>query len=210
MSPPFAQSSLVPPIVQLELIEPVRSRTIITCAGFGVPPRIAAVALALTLNEWMPSNAGKEGLRRSHLEHDDRVAGVPGTQPPNEMRHFVVTVVVTFLMLARVFWPPTSEAYCFATAVALAAFRKPLRAGERSCVGGGLEGAVRVIGVADVDDERRETEQDGERQHDENNDLTALVLRSVGLPSCLLVRNHDPEPPQSRRVRTTPIVFQLP
>ena len=88
--------------------------------------------------------------------------------------------------------------------------RKLLRTGECSGVGRILERAMRVIRVTDVDDQCCEAKQHDHHQHHENDDLTALVLRSVGLPSCQLVRNHCPEPPQSRRVRTTPLVFQLP
>ena len=154
--------------------------------------------------------SGKEGLRRRHLEHDDGVAGRAGDATAQRddalRRHGRRDVVdVGLVVLAAVL-----GAVLLRDGHGIGGVRKLLRAGECSGVGGGLERAVRVIGVADVDDQRCETEQHDHHQHHENDDLTALVLRFVGLPSCLLVRNHCPEPPQSRRVRTTPIVFQLP
>ena len=206
--PPFAQSSLVPPIVQAVPIEPVRSRTIITCAGFGVPPRMDAVAWALIVNDGRPSRPAKNVFVGAMLQHDDGVA--VGAQPPNETTHFVVTVVVTLLMLPLLFLLPGRRAVLARDELGMSCVRKLLSAGECSGVGRGLERAVRVIRVADVDDQCCEAKQHDHHQHHENDDLTALVLRSVDLPSCQLVRNHGPEPPQSRRVRTTPVVFQLP
>ena len=108
LSPPLAQSSLVPPIVQAVPIEPVRSRTIITCAGFGVPPRMDAVAWALIVNAGRPSKPAKNVFVGAC---SSTTTAFMGAQPPNETTHFVVTVVVTPLMLPLLFLLPADELY---------------------------------------------------------------------------------------------------
>ena len=104
MSPFLAHVSLVPPAVQGVPIEPVRSRTIITCAGFGVPPRMAAVAFALIVNVSMPSRPAKNVFVGAI---SSTTTAFIGSQPPSETMHFVVTVVVTSLRLFWAFFLPT-------------------------------------------------------------------------------------------------------
>ena len=133
LSPPFAQSSLVPPIVQGVAIEPVRSRTIITCAGLGLPPRMEAVALALMVNVGMPSNPAKNVFVGA-ISSTTTAFGL-GTQPPNDATHFVVTVVVTSLMLDLNVLAAGRRAVLLRDGHGLGGVRKLLSAGECSGVG---------------------------------------------------------------------------
>src|SRR5713226_5955773 len=58
-TPFFAQVSFVPPAEHDWFIEPVRSMTSMMCAGFGLPPPIEAVDLALSENELIPKTFAK-------------------------------------------------------------------------------------------------------------------------------------------------------
>lgn len=62
------------------------------CAGLGVPPRIAAVALALIVNVSMPSKPAKNVFVGAI---SSTTTAFIGSHPPNDTMHFDVTVVVT-------------------------------------------------------------------------------------------------------------------
>ena len=124
--PPFAQSSLVPPIARPSPSEPVRSRTIITCAGFGVPSRMDAVAWALMLNDGRPSRPAKNVFVGAC---SSTTTAFMGAQPPSETTHFVVTVVVTPLMLLLLFLLPSDELYWRGDELGLSRVGKLLGAG---------------------------------------------------------------------------------
>ena len=74
-----------------------------------------AVALALIVNAGMPSNPAKKVLVGAASR---TTTALWGAQPPNETTHFVVTVVVTPLMLDRLFLLPSDELYWRATRAA--------------------------------------------------------------------------------------------
>ena len=76
---------------------------IIMCAGLGFPPRIAAVALALIVNVSIPSRPAKNVFVGAF---SCTTTAFTGSQPPSEVTHFVVTVVVTRSMSPCSFFLP--------------------------------------------------------------------------------------------------------